>query len=962
MPFYLFLAALILIARPSTPAEAGQVSVAGGGPAAASQEIQGWLWRGRAEAAQNPAAGGGQPPAVATICGQPVPPPANLPPAGSGPVLWVMAPCFDAQGNVSLVDIQTYLYYIQLKDKLSSPLRGVWVPYDESIEQVIRDDFQRLWATGFLDDIKIEYHDYTFSNGVVGRLVTYNLEERQRIRTIDYVGSKQVERTKIEEKLKELHTELRLDSFIDPALVKKVEGVVREMLKEKGFQFSSVTHKITEVAGGPKLVNLIFNLDEGPKVKIRTIAFDGNEVASDRALRRRMKTNKIRKFLPFFTSHGTYQEAKFEEDADRVMQFYLDRGYINAQVGTPELKFVEDPSKKKTRWVDVRIPVREGNRYRIGNLDFAGNTIVKTEALRPLFKLQAGEYYSHKEITKGFQKAQEMYGAVGYMEFAGYPEPKPRDAPDPAAPEAPAALAAEPPKPAGPPIVDLTLRIQEGKQYFVNRIVFVGNTTTRDSVIRREMRLYENGVFNSEALKYSIRRLNQLGYFKALEGPPKDVTVDKTNGQDTRVDVRLQLQEQNRNQLTFGAGVSQYEGFFGQLSFQTSNFLGRGESLTVAVQAGSRAQNYTLAFTEPFLFDRNITGGLNLFRNEVRYIGQFTQQSIGGVLTFGFPIGNGFTRMFANYSYEQTRVSEINAAFCDPLLLARNPFLRDSLLLSGANCGFGVGTSTETNPLTGELITVPIAGGSPERRISKVVPSLVYNTVDQPIFPTTGRRVTASFDVAGLGGNTNFLKPMLEGVWFLKQNNRMSFGMRGQVDYIRTYGSTIDLPIFQKLFLGGEYSIRGFDIRSIGPQDVSSGLVLGGNKTLLFNAEQIITIAGPVRLILFYDAGQVRDIGQAFAWKEDRTERVPPPTPLLFDPFATVGLTNPGAPGIQTRVIGRQSAFKTSTGAEIRFFMPVLNVPFRLIFAYNPQRHGVLDNRLQPQKAFQFRFAVGTTF
>ncbi len=198
------------------------------------------------------------------------------------------------------------------------------------------------------------------------------------------------------------------------------------------------------MAGGPKLVNLVFNLDEGPKVKIKTITFDGNEVASDGTLRKQMKTNKIKKFLPFFTSHGTYQEAKFEEDADRVMQYYLDRGYINAQVGTPELKFIEDSSNKKTRWVDVRIPVREGRRYRIGNLDFDGNTIVKTDALRPLFKLAPGEFYSHKEITKGFQKAQEMYGAVGYMEFTGYPEPKPRDAPNPAAPEAPAALAAEP--------------------------------------------------------------------------------------------------------------------------------------------------------------------------------------------------------------------------------------------------------------------------------------------------------------------------------------------------------------------------------------------------------------------------------------------------------------------------------------------------------------------------------------
>ena len=406
---------------------------------------------------------------------------------------------------------------------------------------------------------------------------------------------------------------------------------------------------------------------------------------------------------------------------------------------------------------------------------------------------------------------------MGYMEFTGYPEHEAARRTE-SRRAGGAGRARREPKPVGPPIVDLTLRIQEGKQYFVNRIVFVGNTTTRDSVIRREMRLYENGVFNSEALKYSIRRLNQLGYFKALEGPPKDVTVDKLNGQDTKVDVRLQLQEQNRNQLTFGAGVSQYEGFFGQLSFQTSNFLGRGESFTVAVQAGSRAQNYSLGFTEPFLFDRNITGGVNLFKNEVRYIGQFTQKSVGGVLTFGFPVGNGFTRMFANYSYEQTRVSEINAAFCDPVLLSRNPFLRDSLLLSGADCGFGTGTSTEINPLTGEPITVAIAGGAPEREISKVVPSIVYNTVDQPIFPTTGRRFTASFDMAGLGGNTNFLKPTLEGVWFKRQNARMTLGMRAQVDYIRAYGSTVFLPIFQKLFLGGEYSVRGFDIRSIGPR------------------------------------------------------------------------------------------------------------------------------------------------
>jgi outer membrane protein insertion porin family len=139
--------------------------------------------------------------------------------------------------------------------------------------------------------------------------------------------------------------------------------------------------------------------------------------------------------------------------------------------------------------------------------------------------------------------------------------------------------------------------------------------------------------------------------------------------------------------------------------------------------------------------------------------------------------------------------------------------------------------------------------------------------------------------------------------------------------------------------------------------------VIGGNKSLLFNAEYLIQIAGPVRLVLFYDAGQVRDIGQSFGWKEDIRELVPPATPLLFDPFAFIALTDPNAPvSSLTRVTGQTSAFKTSTGAEIRFFMPVLNVPFRLIFAHNPQRVGVLDNNLRPAKKLVFRFAVGSTF
>ncbi len=280
--------------------------------------------------------------------------------------------------------------------------------------------------------------------------------------------------------------------------------------------------------------------------------------------------------------------------------------------------------------------------------------------------------------------------------------------------------------------------------------------------------------------------------------------------------------------------------------------------------------------------------------------------------------------MFINYSYEHTKVVDVNPIYRDPQLIANNPYLADSLLLG-----------TE--------------GGV--RTISKVVPSISRNTIDNPIFPTSGKRYTVSVDLAGLGGNTNFFKPVAETTMYFQHTKRTSFGFRVQGQYISVFTGRSDLlPITEKLYLGGEYSIRGFDIRTIGPRavniipptyngqtflpavmagevnleprEVDSGLVIGGNKSLLFNAEYLISIAGPVRLVLFADTGQVRDIGEKFTWDE----------------------------------------FKASTGAEVRFFMPVLNVPFRLIFAYNPLRKGVLNNSLQPQSAFAFKFAVGSTF
>ena len=891
-----------------------------------------------------------------TVCiDTPVTPPAALPPANSPAVVFLIVPCFPKQDNVTLIDPQTYLYYMQIQQKRSRASEGVWVTYDDSVDKIMREDFTRLYNTNFLDNISIETQDYVFSNGVIGKILIYNMEERQRVKIVSYQHSKKFEDTKIDEKLKEQGAEIRLDTFIDAALLKKASGIIRDIMREKGFQFAEVKPAIEELPGGPKLVKLTFHMEDGPKVQIKNVDFIGNKAVSDGDLQGAMKQNKERWWLSWITGRGTYQENLFEEDAQRIVERYREKGYIFAQVGAPELKYLGDSQDGVTRWVELRVPVVEGERYRIGNFNFEGNTVVKSDALRTLFEVKQGDWYSQKKVRKGFQKTQEVYGSLGYYEFTGYPEPVARD------PDAPNTASANgngtdgeggagsgngsaEPKPAAKPasgktpqpIVDLTMRLQEGKQYFVNRITFVGNTNTRDNVIRREIRLYENNRFDTMALQNSIRRINQLGYFKPLEGPGKDVMVDKTPGADNKLDVTMKVEEQNRNQLTFGAGVSQFEGFFGQLSFQTANFLGRGESLTVSLQGGSRAQNFTVAFTEPFLFDRNITAGVNLFKQEYRYISQFTQSTTGGALTFGYPLGRGFTRMFTNYSYERVRVTELAQAYQDAALLRRNPFLADSLLIAQNG----------------------------ERIISKITPSIIHNTVDQPIFPSSGTRYTLSMDLAGIGGNTNFIKPRAEGIWYKPLNRRTSLGFRAAVDYIKPYGSSFAVPIYERLYLGGEYSIRGFDIRTVGPRDPNTAIVLGGNKSLLFNAEYLINIAGPVRLVLFGDAGQVRDTGQSFAWKEDMIRRTVGgqlvPSDIL-DPYYVFNPVTHEMP-ITTEVVGQASAFKTSIGAEIRFFMPVLNVPFRLIFAMNPNRYGVLDNNLQPEKKYKFRFAVGTTF
>ncbi len=252
-----------------------------------------------------------------------------------------------------MVEANTYLYYIQTKP--SRPSADAWVPYDDAAEQTIRDDFRRLWATNFLDDLSIEVKDYAFPNGVEGKIVIYNMEERQRVKIIDYVGSKQVESTKIDEKLREENVTIRMDTFLDDSILRRTKVIVRGMLAEKGY-LDSQRDARDQADGRPGQdgARHVQHRRRSERSKIRDIDFVGNKAIGDGTLKRRMKETKELWPFSFITGRGVYKDTKYEEDAEKVQAYYRDRGYITTQVGNPEVRTLETAKDGSVRFIQLR--------------------------------------------------------------------------------------------------------------------------------------------------------------------------------------------------------------------------------------------------------------------------------------------------------------------------------------------------------------------------------------------------------------------------------------------------------------------------------------------------------------------------------------------------------------------------------------------------------------------------------
>ena len=763
---------------------------------------------------------------------------------------------------------ETLLFYVQTKAG------------DRYDERKLREDFKRLWDTGFLDDLRIESAD-----SPQGKIVRFVVTERKRIQIVDYRGSKELTTTNIEDELKKREAQIKIDTFYDQAKARKVESIIKEMLGAKGRPFATVKHEAKTIGGSGQ--QLSFTIDEGPKAKVKEIVFDGNRVFSADKLRRVMKNIKQPGLLNLSWLGGktTYTEEKWlggaekdqHGDRGRLEDFYLNRGYVTARIGQPRISYTDKPGaskKKPVKYMRLEIPVSEGEQYKVGELKFEGLTVLKEPFVRSYFKMQPGEVYNDSKFKKAYEKLRDLYGTLGYFQWTGGTQRKPD---------------------AERKVVDITVKMEEDKQYFLGHINFTGNDSTRDKVIRREGYMNEGEVFNTEALKMSIKRINQLGYFKQMEGAP-DIRPSETA--DNKVDVTFKVEEQNRNQFTFGGGFSGLEGAFLNASFSTANFLGLGETVSLTAQTGSRTKNYQFAITEPYLFDRPITAGLDVFFRRLTYLSYGTtvgygEQMQGVSANTGLALGH-FSHVFAGYSYQIIDIYNVDQKTLQNL--------QASAIVSGSSL---------------PVLDPTYFGGIGRRYESGISPSVVRNTVDNPFQPRSGMRQTASFQYVGgpLGGNVNYYRPTLESIFYRPFGKKMALGVRGQAGWIIPFGSTTQLPYYQRYFLGGETQIRGYDVRTVAPYDPKTKTSIGGDKFLLFNAEYYFDVFGPARLLLFFDAGQAYPSGQGFWWK----------------------------------------TMSTSTGIELRFMMPVLNVPFRLIYALNPNR-----DYYQPPHAF--KFAVGTTF
>jgi outer membrane protein insertion porin family len=816
-------------------------------------------------------------------------------------------------------------------------------------------DFNSLWNTGYFEDIRFEREQTP-----KGWRIHVYVKEKPTIREINYSGLSSVSTSDVLDRFKERKVGLSVESQYDPTRIKKAEVAIKELLAEHGRQFATIRSEVRPIP--PAAVGITFVVKEGPKVKVGRIRFTGNRNVNARFLRAAMKNLK-----PIGIPHSiflenlfakTYDASKLEEDTERVRNEYQNRGFFKVLVQDPKTEIhdtghagVHIPLLQKGlgKAVDITMPIEEGERYKLASITFKNNkAITNTKALRALFPIKDGDIFSREKIGKGLENLRKAYGEFGYINFTSVPDTKFDDEKK---------------------LINLEIDVDEGKQFFVRRIEFQGNTTTRDKVIRREIALEEGQQYNSRLWEFSLLRLNQLGYFEQLKPEDPNTTDKKLDEKEGTVDLTLKVHEKGKNSIGLNGGVSGLEGAFVGLSYTTNNFLGLGETLQVQASIGNLMRSVLFGFTEPYLWDRPLQAGFTVYTTRTSYnqarqyavltgqqlnlpayylqnLQNYTQSSTGFTTSLSYPLHRSLKRVGITYSFDNSSLIALSDA---SKALFTNLAFRG---ISGPNALSGIITS-------------------------KILPSFSINTLDAAYQPHSGKQLFLGGEFAGLGGTVKSVRPIVQYKQFFPVNkHRNAIGVNFQGSFLTGYGGLV-APPFQRFYMGGENDLRGFDIRSVSPiaflpnkatvnlLNPDGSVVLkdpsnpragayqipipvqtivqpGGDFNVFGNAEYRISIVGPVTLAPFMDVGidpivrksQLRiNPGQL-----SDINNTPFGCPQLDIALNCIGGEKLSFSELLKPIAGTNWTPRMSTGLELQVMLPVINAPFRIYWAYNPLR------------------------
>jgi outer membrane protein insertion porin family len=675
-------------------------------------------------------------------------------------------------------------------------------------QRALDDDVLSLYATGYFLNIQILPERLEDGVGLI-----YVLQAKPKITDILFTGNTKFSKEKLAKNIKSKSNEP-----MDEAKLFADTEAIRKLYEKSGHPKTKVVY-VPNIDTRAGRASVTFEITETPKVRVEDVQFEGAQIFSQSKLRKQLKTRR-HWWLSWLTRSGVLKEDQLEDDQDRLAEFYRDAGYIDF-----ELKEVQQ-IPQGPRKVLLKFVISEGRKYKVGAVEFKGVTLFTTNELTKRLKMGVGQTFTPKGLLQDTEAVQDTFGTKGYIDARVAPRRHPNTQTG---------------------TMDIRYEVTEGEQAKIEKIEIRGNTKTKDRVIRRELTVYPGQVFDMVNVKISKARLEGLDYFEKVEAQPEETDVP------SRRNLVISVAEKNTGNVQVGAGFSSIDSLVGYVEvsqanfdlFNPPNFTGGGQRAKLRLQVGTERQDYQLTLIEPWLFGRKLELSTELFYRDLNFLSHedtYTERDAG------FRVG---IRKALLETKKATLIGGITYTL-QKIDIDLNPDLHGPI------------NKTRLNPFP-ELYVVPanvseeIAREEGTFLESKVGASLSFDTRNSFRFATKGQKTDLRAEIAGgaLGGDVDIYKLELRHSRYIRgflEGHLLELGARTGV--AETFGNTEFVPIFERYFLGGLDSLRGYRYRDIGPQD-QFGEPLGGDTYWFGTAEYSVPVIERIRFAMFYDIGMV---------------------------------------------------------------------------------------------------------